>query len=40
MAAGLAVLNPVEILPYLYYPIAIAVMAVVSVLARYPKNYS
>ena len=40
MAAGLAALNPVEIVPYLYYPFAIAFMAVFSVLARYPRNYS
>lgn len=40
MAAGLAALNPIEIMPYLYYPFAIGAMAVFSVLARYPKKYS
>ncbi len=40
MAAGLAALNPVEIIPYLYYPMLLAVMAVLSILLRYPKRYS
>lgn len=40
MAAGLAELNPVEIVPYLYYPFAIGFMALFSVFARYPRNYS
>ncbi|MBR3718125.1 MAG: Na+/H+ antiporter NhaC family protein, partial [Bacteroidaceae bacterium] len=40
MAAGLASLNPVSILPYLYYPLAIGLMALFSILFRYPKRYS
>ncbi|MBQ5511974.1 MAG: Na+/H+ antiporter NhaC family protein [Prevotella sp.] len=40
MAAGLAQLNPISILPYLYYPIAIGVAAFLSILLRYPKRYS
>ena len=40
MAAGLTGLNPVGILPYLYYPIAIGVAALLSILFRYPKRYS
>jgi hypothetical protein len=40
MAAGLASLNPVSILPYLYYPLAIGMMALFSILFRYPKRYS
>ena len=40
MAAGLAGLNPVSILPYLYYPMAIGVAALLSILLRYPKRYS
>ena len=40
MAAGLAQLNPVSILPYLYYPLAVGVAALLSILLRYPKRYS
>lgn len=40
MAAGLASTNPVAILPYLYYPMAIGVAAIVSILLRYPRRYS
>ena len=40
MAAGLAQLNPISILPYLYYPFAIGIAAILSILLRYPKRYS
>ena len=40
MAAGLAQLNPVSILPYLYYPFAIGVTALLAILLRYPRRYS
>ncbi|MDE6647112.1 MAG: Na+/H+ antiporter NhaC family protein, partial [Prevotella sp.] len=40
MAAGLAHLNPISILPYLYYPLAIGIAALLSILLRYPKRYS
>ncbi len=40
MAAGLAKLNPVKILPHLYYPVAIGIFALISILIRYPKKYS
>lgn len=40
LAAGLSGLNPLDIIPYLYYPIAIGVAALLSVLLRYPKRYS
>jgi Na+/H+ antiporter NhaC len=40
MAAGLAQLNPISILPYLYYPLAIGIAAILSILLRYPKRYS
>ena len=40
MAAGLAALNPVNIIPYLYYPFAIGIAALLSILLRYPKRYS
>jgi len=40
MAAGLAQLNPISILPYLYYPLAIGLAALLSILLRYPKRYS
>lgn len=40
MAAGLAKLNPIEILPYLYYPFAIGASAILAILLRYPRRYS
>ena len=40
LAAGLAHLNPMQILPYLYYPMAIGVAALLAILFRYPKRYS
>ena len=40
IAAGLASINPVAILPYLYYPFALGVLALLSILLRYPKRYS
>ena len=40
MAAGLAMLNPIEIIPYLYYPFAIGLAALMAILFRYPRKYS
>ncbi len=40
MAAGLAQLNPISIVPYLYYPLAIGLAALLAILLRYPKRYS
>jgi Na+/H+ antiporter NhaC len=40
MAAGLAALNPIAIVPYLYYPLAIGIAAVLAIVIRYPRRYS
>ena len=40
MAAGLASLNPVAIIPYLYYPFAIGITAMLAILLRLPRKYS
>ena len=40
LAAGLSGLNTLDIIPYLYYPIAIGVAALLAVLLRYPKRYT
>lgn len=40
LAAGLANLSTMDILPYLYYPLAIGVAALLAILLRYPKRYS
>ena len=40
MAAGLAQLNPVTILPYLYYPFVVGITAILAILFRYPRKYS
>jgi Na+/H+ antiporter NhaC len=40
MAAGLAQLNPIAILPYLYYPFTLGIVALLAILLRYPRKYS
>ena len=40
MAAGLAHISPVEIMPYLYYPYTLGIMAVTSIVLRFPKAYT
>jgi Na+/H+ antiporter NhaC len=40
MAAGLSQLNPLSIIPSLYYPFAIGIAATLAILFRYPKRYS
>ena len=40
IAAGLATINPVSIIPYLFYPFAIGIAALLSILLRYPRRYS
>lgn len=40
MAAGLAGINPIAILPYLYYPLAIGAAALLAIVLRYPRRYS
>jgi Na+/H+ antiporter NhaC len=40
MAAGLASINPIAIVPRLYYPMAIGVAALLAILFRYPRRYS
>ncbi len=40
MAAGLAQLNPILLLPHLYYPFAIGIAAFLSIMIRYPRRYS
>ena len=38
MAAGLAKISSVEIIPYLYYPFTMGLFAILSILFRYPKS--
>lgn len=40
LAAGLSGQSPIDILPYLYYPFAIGIAALIAILIRYPKKYS
>lgn len=40
MASGLAHISPVEIMPYLYYPYALAAVTVTSIVFRFPKAYA
>ena len=37
MASGLAGISPLEIIPHLYYPMAIGVMVVLSILFQFPR---
>lgn len=39
LAAGLAHISPMAIIPYLYYPMIIGVTALSSIILRYPKKY-
>ena len=40
MAAGLAEINPISIMPYLYYPLTIGIITILAILFRYPRRYS
>lgn len=40
IAAGIANINPVEIVPKLYYPFLIGIAATIAIALRYPKRYS
>lgn len=40
IAAGLAQMNPIQIIPWLFYPIAIGIAVMLSILLRYPRKYS
>ncbi|MGL4519452.1 MAG: Na+/H+ antiporter NhaC family protein [Phocaeicola sp.] len=40
IAANLAALSPISIIGYLYYPMAIGVIALCSILFRFPRSYS
>lgn len=40
IASGLAGVNPMEIVPYLYYPMLLGLAALISIIFRYPRRYS
>ncbi len=40
IAAGLAHLNPIQIIPYLYYPVILGLFSLTAILLRYPKRFS
>ena len=40
LAAGLAGCSPMQILPYLYYPMALGVAGILAIALRFPKQYS
>ena len=40
IAAGLANVSPMQIVPYLYYPLLIGVAAIASIVFRYPRKYA
>lgn len=40
MAAGLAVVNPVSIMPHLYYPYMLGIVTIIAIIVRYPRRYS
>ena len=40
IAAGLTGLSPLSIIGYLYYPMLLGVVALLSILLRFPRRYS
>ena len=40
IAAGLAAINPVSIIPWLYYPFVLGIAAIGAILFHYPRRYS
>jgi Na+/H+ antiporter NhaC len=40
MAAGLAAVNPINLLPFMCYPVAIGAAALLAIIFRYPRRYS
>ena len=40
IAAGLANVSPMQIVPYLYYPLLIGLAAIASIIFRYPRKYA
>lgn len=40
LAAGLSGLNPIQILSYLYYPMAIGIASLLAIIFRFPRKYS
>ncbi len=40
MASGLAAIDPVSIVPYIYYPMILGTTVIIGILIRYPKKYS
>lgn len=40
IAAGLTQLSPLDFIPYLYYPMALGAVAILSIIFRFPKQYS
>ena len=40
IAAGLAKLNPLAFIPWLFYPMALGVATILAILFRYPRKYS
>ncbi len=40
IAAGIVGLNPIEFIPWLFYPFALGIAAVLAILFRYPRKYS
>ena len=39
MAGSLAMVNPIEIIPYLYYPFVMGLFMLGAILLRYPRKY-
>ena len=40
MASSLALINPIEIIPYLYYPFVMGAFMLLAILFRYPRRYA
>lgn len=40
IASGLAGINPIEIIPYLYYPFLLGIIAIIAIIFQYPRKYT
>ena len=40
LAAGLAHISPMQILPYLFYPFGIGICALLAIVLRLPRRFS
>ena len=40
IASGLSMVNPISIIPYLWYPLCLGAFTLIAIMLRYPRKYS